>query len=97
MICALTYDGATLRLYVNAALVASQAKTGAISSSTNPLQIGGDSTYGQYFNGMIDEVRIRTSRCLLPPSRPTCQPPLRLGHRLKGATQLRRALRRVCM
>ena len=55
---ALTYDGATLRLYVNGALVASQAKTGAITSSTNQLQIGGDSIYGQYFNGMIDEVRI---------------------------------------
>ena len=54
----LTYDGATLRLYVNGTLVGSQAKTGAITTSTNPLQIGGDSIYGQYFNGLIDEVRI---------------------------------------
>ena len=28
------------------------------STSTNPLQIGSDSIYGQYFNGLIDEVRI---------------------------------------
>src|SRR5262249_7431393 len=40
---ALTYDGATLRLYVNGVLVGSMAKTGAIATSTNPLQIGGDS------------------------------------------------------
>jgi chitodextrinase len=55
---ALTYDGANLRLYVNGAQVASQARTGNIASSTNPLQIGGDSIYGQYFQGTIDEVRV---------------------------------------
>jgi hypothetical protein len=54
----LTYDGAALRFYVNGTLVASQAKTGAITSSTNQLQIGGDSLYGQFFQGLIDEVRI---------------------------------------
>ena len=53
-----TYDGATLRLYVNGTQVASTAHTGTISTSTNPLQIGGDSLYGQNFAGMIDEVRI---------------------------------------
>ena len=53
-----TYDGSTLRLYVNGTQVAATAHTGAISTSTNPLQIGGDSIYGQYFTGMIDEVRI---------------------------------------
>ena len=53
-----TYDGSTLRLYVNGTLVSSQAQTGSIPTSTNPLQIGGDSIYGQYFAGMIDDVRI---------------------------------------
>ena len=53
-----TYDGTTLRLYVNGTQVASTAHTGAIASSTNPLQIGGDSLYGQYFAGLIDEVRV---------------------------------------
>ena len=47
-----------MRLYVNGTQVASPAKTGAIATSTNPLQIGGDSIYGQYFSGLIDEVRI---------------------------------------
>jgi len=55
---AATYDGATIRLYVNGAQVASRAQTGAIATSTNPLQIGGDSLYGGYFAGRIDEVRI---------------------------------------
>jgi hypothetical protein len=55
---AATYDGATMRLYVNGVQVASRAQTGTIVTSTNPLQIGGDSIYGQYFTGRIDEVRI---------------------------------------
>jgi chitodextrinase len=55
---AATYDRATMRLYVNGVQVASRAQTGAIATSTNPLQIGGDSIYGQYFAGRIDEVRI---------------------------------------
>jgi hypothetical protein len=55
---AVTYDGAILRLYVNGAQVSSRAQTGNIATSTNPLQIGGDSIWGRYFHGTIDEVRI---------------------------------------
>ena len=55
---AATYDGATLRLYVNGTQVSSIARTGNLATSTNPLQIGGDSLYGQNFTGMIDEVRV---------------------------------------
>jgi Concanavalin A-like lectin/glucanases superfamily/Fibronectin type III domain len=55
---ATTYDGATFRLYVNGVEVASRAQTGSMATSTNPLQIGGDSVYGQYFTGLIDEVRV---------------------------------------
>ena len=55
---AVSYDGGAIRLYVNGAQVASVARTGAITTSTNQLQIGGDSIYGQYFNGLIDEVRV---------------------------------------
>ena len=55
---AFTYDGSNLRLYVNGALVATQAKTGAITSSTSALTIGSDPFYGQYFSGMIDDLRI---------------------------------------
>src|SRR5262249_34322931 len=55
---ATTYDGANVRLYVNGTLISTTAKTGSIATSTNPLQIGGDSIYGQYFNGLIDEGRV---------------------------------------
>jgi hypothetical protein len=55
---AFTYDGSTERLYVNGVLVASQAKTGAVQSSTGVLHIGGDSVWGEFFQGLIDEVRI---------------------------------------
>src|SRR5262249_25131506 len=55
---AATYDGTTLRLFVNGMLVSSVATSGPIITSTNQLQIGGDSIYGQYFQGRIDEVRV---------------------------------------
>jgi dihydrofolate reductase len=47
-----------LKIYVNGALVTSTTQTGTITTSTNALQIGGDTTYGQYFKGLIDEVRV---------------------------------------
>jgi chitodextrinase len=55
---AVTYDMATLRLYVNGVEVSSVARTESLATSTYPLEIGGDSIYGQYFEGMIDEVRV---------------------------------------
>ena len=55
---AATYDGSTLRLYLNGMQVASKSQTGLLATSANPLQIGGDSLYGQYFTGRIDEVRV---------------------------------------
>src|SRR5262245_34944109 len=54
-----TYDGATLRLYVNGAQVASQAYTGSIMVSSGALRIGGNDIWsGEYFQGRIDEIRI---------------------------------------
>ncbi|HEY7118821.1 MAG TPA: Ig-like domain-containing protein [Tepidisphaeraceae bacterium] len=55
---ATTYDGANLRLYVNGTLVRTKAITGNVTSSTSPIRIGGDSVWGEYFNGLIDEVRV---------------------------------------
>jgi hypothetical protein len=53
-----TYDGTTLRLYVNGVQVASRAQTGTLATSANPLNIGGDAFYNQYFAGRIDDVRV---------------------------------------
>jgi hypothetical protein len=55
---AATYDGSTLRLYVNGLQVASKAQTGTLATSAGVLTIGGDPLYGQYFTGRIDEVRV---------------------------------------
>jgi len=53
-----TYDGATMRLYINGVQVASRSQTGPVLTSTYDLGIGGNSLNGQFFPGMIDEVRI---------------------------------------
>jgi len=53
-----TYDGVTLRLFVNGVQVASTAAAGSIPSSTGPLRIGGNSLWGEFFKGRIDEVRV---------------------------------------
>ena len=53
-----TYDGTTLRLYINGVQAASTAVSGPIASSTGPLRIGGNSLWGEFFQGLIDEVRI---------------------------------------
>ncbi|HEX4817258.1 MAG TPA: LamG-like jellyroll fold domain-containing protein [Nonomuraea sp.] len=55
---AATYDGTTLRLYINGIQTAQTTKTGNIRADTSPLRIGGNSTWGEHFNGLIDEVRV---------------------------------------
>jgi N,N-dimethylformamidase beta subunit-like protein/uncharacterized protein DUF4082/concanavalin A-like lectin/glucanase superfamily protein/fibronectin type III domain protein/Big-like domain-containing protein/BACON domain-containing protein len=55
---AATYDRSTLRLYVNGVQVASKAVTGTIKTTTDPLRIGGNAVWGEYFAGLIDEVRV---------------------------------------
>jgi hypothetical protein len=53
-----SYDGTTLRLYVNGVQVSTVNQAGLLQTSNNPLQIGGDSIFGQTFQGLIDEVRV---------------------------------------
>ena len=55
---AATYDGSSLKLFVNAAQVASVSLSSSIVSSTGALKIGGNAIWGEYFTGLIDEVRI---------------------------------------
>jgi hypothetical protein len=55
---AVTYDGANLRLYVNGAQVSSKAVTGTISTTAQPLRLGGNGVWGEYFQGTLDEVRV---------------------------------------
>jgi hypothetical protein len=55
---AITYDGSTARLYVNGTLVAEVPVTGALDQDGGALTIGGNTAWGEFFSGPIDEVRI---------------------------------------
>jgi hypothetical protein len=55
---AATYDGTAQRLFINGVQVATRNQTGALGTSTGVLRIGGNSVYGEYFQGRIDDLRI---------------------------------------
>ncbi|WP_237535494.1 LamG-like jellyroll fold domain-containing protein [Streptomyces sp. SID3343] len=55
---AATYDGTTLRLYVNGVQVHATAHTGPIVDAGGALRIGGNGVWGEYFTGLIDDVRV---------------------------------------
>ncbi|MFN7966978.1 MAG: LamG-like jellyroll fold domain-containing protein [Acidobacteriota bacterium] len=56
---AATYDGTTIRMYVNATQVGTRTIAGAILTSNSPLQIGGNRIWNdEWFTGRIDEVRV---------------------------------------
>ena len=56
---AATYDTATGQtLYVNGFPVANTSTTGSMITSIGPIRIGGNSIFGEYFGGTIDDVRI---------------------------------------
>jgi hypothetical protein len=59
----LTYDGTTARLYVNGALRSSVAGTHV--TNNEPLMIGAWTTSSEFFDGVIDDVRIY-NRALTP-------------------------------
>jgi PKD repeat protein len=54
---AATYDGTLVRLFVDGVEVANAPQTSPITTSTAVLTIGAD-FYGEYFQGLIDELRI---------------------------------------
>jgi hypothetical protein len=56
---ATTYDGSTLSMYVNGALVGSASVSGPVDTGSGVLRIGNNSIWsGEGFVGVIDEVRI---------------------------------------
>ncbi|HSC90581.1 MAG TPA: LamG-like jellyroll fold domain-containing protein [Gaiellaceae bacterium] len=55
---AATYDGTTLRIFVNGVQSGQAAAGGSITTSTGVLRIGGNSVWPEWFAGLIDEVRI---------------------------------------
>jgi hypothetical protein len=55
---AATYDGTTLRVYLNGVQTGSSTNGKAISVTTGKLKIGGNAIWGEWFKGLIDDVRI---------------------------------------
>ena len=55
---AATFDGSNLRMYINGNLQATAAATAPIATTADALRIGGNNIWGEYFQGLIDEVRV---------------------------------------
>jgi len=55
---AVTYNGSTVRLYVNGTLMASTTAPSPIVTSSGALHIGGSTQLSDFFRGLIDDVRI---------------------------------------
>ncbi|MFC5815146.1 LamG-like jellyroll fold domain-containing protein [Nonomuraea harbinensis] len=55
---AATYDGTRLRLFVNGQQANETEVSGDLFDDGSPLRIGGNAIWGEYFSGLIDEVRI---------------------------------------
>jgi hypothetical protein len=53
-----TYDGQYQRIYVAGKEVANSKQSNPVQQSTGALHIGGNSLWGEFFEGYIDEVRI---------------------------------------
>jgi N,N-dimethylformamidase beta subunit-like, C-terminal/Domain of unknown function (DUF4082)/Concanavalin A-like lectin/glucanases superfamily/Bacterial Ig-like domain/Bacterial Ig domain len=55
---AATYNGSVLSFFVNGNLVSTAPANGSVTTSNGALRIGGNSVFGDYFQGLIDEVRV---------------------------------------
>jgi hypothetical protein len=55
---AATYDGTTLRLFINGTQVGSKSLPGELPSDAGPLTFGANNVWGEHFAGLIDEVRV---------------------------------------
>lgn len=55
---AVTYNGSTLKIWVNGNVVASKATTASMVAGSGPLRIGSNTLWNERFDGLIDEVRV---------------------------------------
>ena len=55
---AATFDATTIRLYVNGTQVATAARAGNLTTSSGSLRLGGNSLWGEWFAGQLDDVRV---------------------------------------
>jgi len=55
---AVTYDGATMKIFINGQLKNSKAVTGKLVVNSRNLSIGSENAAQKFFNGSIDEVKL---------------------------------------
>jgi glucose/arabinose dehydrogenase len=55
---AMTYDGSTIRLFVDGALAGTRAQSGAMVQGNGPVRFGGTAVWPEWFAGRLDEIRI---------------------------------------
>ena len=55
---ATTFDGSIQRLFLNGVQIAALAGFGSLIQTTGALRIGGNSLWGEYFSGALDDMRI---------------------------------------
>ncbi len=55
---AATYDGTTMKIYIDGVLAASKTATGTMTTNTNPVTLGNQTGWSEYFGGYGDEFRI---------------------------------------
>lgn len=55
---ATTWNGATQRFYVDGVQVGTATLSGGALVSSSPVRFGGNKVWGEYFEGLIDDVRI---------------------------------------
>ena len=55
---AIVFNGTTVKFYVNGALVSTQNLSATITARPNPLRMGADADTSQFYQGLLDDVRI---------------------------------------
>jgi hypothetical protein len=55
---AVTFDGTTIRFYVNGTLAGSKARSGVLSDTANPLYLGSYAGSSSRFIGKLDEAQV---------------------------------------
>jgi hypothetical protein len=55
---AVVFNGTTVKFYVNGALVSTENLSATITARPNPLRMGADADTSQFYQGLLDDVRI---------------------------------------